>query len=99
MLSSLLWVLWVGQAWIGGAWAESRWATAAAEGARWPGGGAGAAVTLRLEPGEEVELLAMEGDLARVRKGADFGWVPASALTEVAPPKPEAGGLPFQMSP
>ncbi len=35
--------------------------------------------------GDKVEILFRDTDLIRVRKGGDFGWVPASALTETAP--------------
>ncbi len=86
----------IGDLLVGDAAAESRWAVAEAEGVRWTGGGPAAdLVTIRLSPNDEVEVLAIEGDRARVRKGADFGWVPLSALTEVAPPKPDPSQLPM----
>lgn len=83
--------------------AETLWAASAAEGARWPDA---AVVTVRLEPGDEVEVLARKDDKVRVRKGVDFGWVAATALTAVAPAAPapdptaEGGALPdFTVTP
>ena len=81
---------------IGDVAAENRWAVSEVEGVRWIGGGPAAdRVTVRLSPNDEVEVLAIEGDRARVRKGADFGWVPLSALTEAAPLKPESNQFPM----
>lgn len=73
--------------------AEDLWATGAVEGVRWPDV---TAVSVTLAQGDRVEVLAREGDKVRVRKGTDFGWVPAASLTEVEPPKVEGlpGGLP-----
>jgi hypothetical protein len=66
--------------------AENLWATAPATGTRWPDV---AVTTVTLAAGDEVEVLVKDGDTVRVRKGTDFGWVPASALTSAAPVKPE----------
>jgi hypothetical protein len=68
--------------------AEDRWATGPTEGVRWPDV---KTVSVNLAEGDEVEVMTTKGDLVRVRKGTDFGWVPASSLTNVAPPpKPAA---------
>lgn len=71
--------------------AETLWAASAAEGVRWP---EVTAVSVSLQPGDEVEVLARQGDLVRVRKGVNYGWVQAGTLTDVAPPKPE--GVPAE---
>lgn len=42
-----------------------------------------------LKKDERVEVVAHQGALARVRRGTDFGWLNDSALTAVAPPKPD----------
>lgn len=45
---------------------------------RWPGA---AQVSLELEAGDEVEIVARgEGGLVRVRRGTDFGWVDEARL-------------------
>lgn len=81
------------------AFAETRWATADTEAVRWPDS---TTVTLKLADDDEVEVLATEGDKVRVRKGADFGWVPANSLSTEAPPKAPEGqpnDLPFSLTP
>ena len=35
--------------------------------------------------GEEVELILVDGDQARIREGSRYGWVPASALSTTPP--------------
>ncbi|MFZ5475855.1 MAG: hypothetical protein ACOZNI_03695 [Myxococcota bacterium] len=62
--------------------ADTMWAVEPAQGVRWP---EVAAVTVTLAAGDEVEVLARRGDLARVRKGTDFGWVAAKSLGADAP--------------
>lgn len=69
--------------------AETRWAAADAEGVRWPDA---TVVSVKLATGDEVEVLATDGDKVRVRKGVEFGWVAAASLTTVAPAKPEPIG-------
>jgi hypothetical protein len=72
------------------AFAETMWAAAPAEGVRWP---EVTAVSVHLAAGDEVDVLVKKGDLARVRKGTDFGWVPQSALTAEAPAAVPADGV------
>ena len=66
--------------------AETLYASAPVEGVRWPDA---SAVTVKLAPGDEVEVLVRDGALARVRKGANFGWVAAASLTAEKPVVPE----------
>ncbi len=72
------------------AFAEDLWAVAPAEGVRWPDV---TAVSLRLAEGDKVEVLVRDGEKVRVRKGTDFGWVAATALTNVEPAAPAGLGL------
>lgn len=76
----------------GVAYAETLWATVAVDGARWPD--APTPVSVHLIIGDEVEVLVRQGPLVRVRKGADFGWVSESTLTNVQPPPPAADSEP-----
>ena len=47
-----------------------------------------------LDPGAEVSVVYRDGDLVRVRVGADFGWATEKAFTDEAPAVIEpAGGL------
>jgi len=78
------------------AFAEDLWVTAPVEGVRWPDV---TTVSVTLAEGDKVEVLVRDGDKARVRKGTDFGWIPAADLTDVAPATPagvpgEAGEFP-----
>lgn len=68
------------------AYAETRWAASPADGTRWSDASGGA--TVHLVAGDEVEVLATQGALVRVRKGTDFGWVAGTALTTTAPATP-----------
>ena len=63
--------------------AETLYATAPTTAQRWPDEGKG--VTVTLQPGDAVEVVARQGEKVRVKKGAEFGWVPASALSATAP--------------
>lgn len=73
--------------------AETLWARVAVDGARWPD--APTPVSVHLVVNDEVEVLVKQGARVRVRKGTDFGWVDASALTDVPPPvAAPAGDLP-----
>ena len=63
--------------------AETLYANAPTTAQRWPDEGKG--VTVTLQPGEAVEVVARQADKVRVKKGAEFGWVPASALSVTAP--------------
>lgn len=47
-----------------------------------------APVVSTLPAGTEVTLVLRDGELARVRHGLDFGWVPADALSEAPPAAP-----------
>ena len=55
--------------------------------ARWPGE---KGISLALQAGDEVEVVAREGTLVRVRKGTEYGWVDQGALTPVASASPAA---------
>ena len=58
------------------------WATEPLKPVRWPG----STVTVTdIELNERVEVVLVDGDLVRIRKNLDFGWVPASALTAADP--------------
>ena len=61
---------------------EERYATAAVDLARWPGSDV---ISTALKAGDKVEIVVDDGDLVRVRRGAEFGWVKASALSDTAP--------------
>ncbi len=78
--------------------AETRWTTEAVEGVRWLDS---SVVTLKLDANAEVELLAVDGEKARVVANATFGWIDAAKLTDVAPPKPTdpVPGMPTGMPP
>lgn len=79
------------------AFAEDLWALAPTTGTRWMDV---ADVSVELAAGDRVEVLVRDGDKVRVRKSTSFGWVAASALTNVEPPKVEGtlggegGGFP-----
>jgi hypothetical protein len=62
--------------------AEARWLVADTASQRFPGEEiAGPTFTA----GTEVEVIVTDGDRVRVRKDEQYGWVPASALTDAAP--------------
>jgi hypothetical protein len=63
------------------AFAESLQATQPVACTRWPGE---KGISLALQPGDEVEVVAREGTRVRVRKGTEYGWAEESALTPVA---------------
>lgn len=80
--------------------AETLWATEAVEGVRWPGA---TIATVHLVPGDAVDVLVRDGGLVRVKRGLEFGWVPAEKLSAeepkvdleipgLAPTEPPAGG-------
>ncbi len=71
------------------AFAEDLWAVAPTEGVRWPDV---TAVSVSLVEGDRVEVLVRDGEKVRVRKGTNFGWVPATALTNVEPVTPAIDG-------
>lgn len=82
------------------AYAETRWAASATDGTRWADATGGA--SLHLVTGDEVEVLSTTGAKVRVRKGTDFGWVDAAALTTTAPATPNpapADGVPGEPAP
>ena len=81
-------LLFLSLVWSSLCFAENLWATAPTTGTRWPDV---TATSLTLAKDDEVEVLVKDADKVRVRKGTDFGWVAASALTNVAPPEPDAG--------
>jgi hypothetical protein len=72
------------------AFAEDRWAVAPTDAVRWLDSDT---VSVRLAEGDRVEVLIRDGERVRVRKGVEFGWVAASALTDVEPVAPPAVGL------
>lgn len=65
--------------------AETLYLTDSVQGLRWPDA---TQTTVSLGKGDEVEVLVKDGALVRVRKGTDFGWVPADKLVAT---KPEGG--------
>jgi hypothetical protein len=81
---------------VGGPKAEMRWLVAEAASTRFPG---------EAEPGptfaagEMVEVIVVDGDKTRVRKGDRYGWVATASLTIDAPAtatggNPLLGGMP-----
>ena len=42
-------------------------------------------VLVTFDAGEKLEVVVKDGDVLRVRRGTDFGWVPADKVTEEAP--------------
>ncbi|MES2644516.1 MAG: hypothetical protein V4850_33825 [Myxococcota bacterium] len=71
------------------AFAEDLWAVAPVDGMRWPDM---TTVSVSLEEADRVEVLVRDGEKVRVRKGTNFGWVAASALTNVEPIAPPVEG-------
>jgi len=65
------------------AFAEDAWLTSDADLVRWPDGEA--IVVKSLVEGAKVEIVTEDEVLVRVRSGIDFGWIPASMLTEEEP--------------
>src|SRR5687768_8435035 len=62
--------------------ADARWLVADTASQRFPGEDVpGPTITA----GTEVVVIVTEGDRVRVHKDDQYGWVPASALTAVAP--------------
>jgi hypothetical protein len=72
--------------------AADAWLTADAPLLRWPDA---EVVVSQLTAGTQVELLVEQDGRWRVRKGADFGWIPVASLTAVdpAPPAVDGGGM------
>lgn len=62
--------------------ADARWLVADTQSQRFPEGDVQGPL---LTAGTEVEVIVTEGDRVRVRSKDLYGWVPASALTDVAP--------------
>jgi hypothetical protein len=90
-MSTLIWL-------VTAALAEDNWVATAGDAVRWPGQ---PTVAMRLDVGDKVEVLARQGPLVRVRRGTDFGWVDAKAVSSseiarpAAPPStPPGGGSP-----
>lgn len=73
--------------WVLAALAEDRWTTEDIQAVRWPDS---QVVTVKVAANKKVEVLVVDGTLARVRDGADFGWVDVSKLTTTPPPTPES---------
>lgn len=72
-------------AWFALALAETMYVQRPIDAARWvdaPG------VSLKLEAGEEVEVLLRERERARVRRATEFGWV---AIADLGPEAPLEG--------
>lgn len=67
------------------------YATADAEALRWPDA---AVVSLKLQKGDELELILQDGAKLRVRKGSDFGWIDAALTSPVKPEEPAAPEAP-----
>lgn len=72
--------------------AADAWLAADAPLLRWPDA---EIVVSQLTAGTQVELLVEQDGRWRVRKGADFGWLPAASLTATnpAPPAADVPGL------
>ncbi len=93
----MLWFAWL----VSFAHAEDGWIAVDMDLLRWPDK---THVSAKLERGDQVEVLIHEGTLVRVRKGTDFGWLPATNVStiEISPLAdmpmelglPGRGGLP-----
>lgn len=72
--------------------AADAWLAADAPLLRWPDA---EFVVSQLTAGTQVELIIELDGRWRVRKGADFGWIPAANLTATnpAPPAVDGGGM------
>ncbi len=66
--------------------AEDAWALRDAQALRWPDA---EQISVELDQGEKVTVVYRDDGMVRVRKGAEFGWVPADALGD-QDPKPSA---------
>ncbi len=62
--------------------AETMWLSADAPSTRFPDS---ATAGHGFSAGDKVEVLVREGERARVKSAAGFGWIAASALTDLAP--------------
>lgn len=73
-------------AWSGAAWAEEDvWAADEIKSLRFPDA---TTVGPVFQKDTRLEVLVREGDRLRVHAGDTYGWIPASAVTSVAPPMP-----------
>ena len=70
------------------------WATEPLKPLRWPGS---EVTTTEVELNERVEVVFVDGDLVRIRKNLNFGWVPAAALTATDPTAAEAPAFDFNI--
>ncbi len=73
--------------------AEDAWTTAEVELIRWPAevGVVGNPVVTTLVEATKVEVVFRKEAQVRVRKGGDFGWVPAETLSTEPPTEPADG--------
>ena len=71
--------------------ADARWLVADTQSVRFPEGDVEGPLLLA---GTEVEVIVTDGDRVRVRKDDRYGWVPASALTDVSPAPPTLPSAP-----
>ena len=69
------------------------WATEPLQPVRWPGS---TATTTEVELNERVEVVFVDGDMVRIRKKLNFGWVPRAALTTTDPTAVEMPDLTFE---
>ncbi len=74
--------------------AEDAWATRDAQALRWPDA---EQTSLDLESGDKVTVVYRADGMVRVRKGADFGWVPEDALTDQDPTPEPAAADPWEI--
>jgi len=77
--------------------AEDAWATRDVELQRWPETVIEAPpITAEAAAGDKLEIVLEDGDIVRVKKDGDFGWVPADALSKDAPEDEEATDAPAE---
>lgn len=97
----MLWFAWI----VSLAHAEDGWIAVDMDLLRWPDK---AHVSAKVERGDAVEVLVHDGALVRIRKGTDFGWLPATNVSaiEISPLMdlpmdfglPGRGGMPAGLS-
>jgi len=74
--------------------AEDAWVQRDAEALRWPDA---EQISLELELGDKVTVVYRADDMVRVRKGAEFGWLPADSLGDQDPTPAPAADDPWEI--